>query len=119
MIGRQLPFLALMLPFYVVAMYAGWRSLKALWPVLLVAGGSFGLGQFLASNYIGYELTTSYSGTNTTNNVQLVGDLVVTDPAELATLTLDTAAPVATPSNRASTARMRGSLSRADRKSVV
>ena len=50
-------FLALLLPFYVIAMYAGWRSLKALWPVLLVAGGSFGLGQFLASNYIGYELT--------------------------------------------------------------
>lgn len=57
MIGRQLPFLALLLPFYVVAMYAGFKSLKALWPVLLVAGGSFGLGQFLASNYIGYELT--------------------------------------------------------------
>jgi lactate permease len=57
MIGRQLPFLALLLPFYVVTMYAGWRSIKALWPVLLVAGGSFGLGQFLASNYIGYELT--------------------------------------------------------------
>ncbi len=57
MIGRQLPFLALLLPFYVIAMYAGWRSLKALWPVLLVAGGSFGFGQFLASNYIGYELT--------------------------------------------------------------
>jgi lactate permease len=57
MIGRQLPFLALLLPFYVIAMYAGWKSLKSLWPVLLVAGGSFGLGQFLASNYIGYELT--------------------------------------------------------------
>ncbi len=57
MIGRQLPFLALLLPFYVVAMYAGWKSLKSLWPVLLVAGGSFGLGQFLASNYIGYEPT--------------------------------------------------------------
>jgi lactate permease len=57
MIGRQLPFLALLLPFYVVTMYGGWRSVKALWPVLLVAGGSFGLGQFLASNYIGYELT--------------------------------------------------------------
>lgn len=42
--------------------------------------------------YIGYELVTTYSGTNTTNNVQLVGDLVVSDPAELATLTLDTAA---------------------------
>ena len=29
----------------------------ALWPVLLVAGASFGLGQFVTSNYIGYELT--------------------------------------------------------------
>jgi lactate permease len=57
MIGRQLPFLALLLPFYVVGMYGGWKSVKSLWPVLLVAGGSFGLGQFLASNYIGYELT--------------------------------------------------------------
>ena len=41
MIGRQLPFMALMLPFYVMALYGGWRSVRALWPVLLVAGGSF------------------------------------------------------------------------------
>jgi lactate permease len=57
MIGRELPFLALLLPFYVVGAYAGWRSIKRLWPVLLVAGGSFACGQFLASNYLGYELT--------------------------------------------------------------
>ena len=41
--------------------------------------------------YIGYEFTTGYAGTNTTNNAQLRGDLAVTDAAELATLTLDTA----------------------------
>jgi lactate permease len=41
MIGRQLPFFALLLPFYVMALYGGARSLRALWPVLLVAGGSF------------------------------------------------------------------------------
>ena len=40
MIGRQLPFVALILPFYVMALYGGVRSLRALWPVLLVAGGS-------------------------------------------------------------------------------
>ena len=57
MIGRQLPFLALLLPFYVVGVYAGWRSIKAIWPVLLVAGGSFGLSQYIASNHLGYELT--------------------------------------------------------------
>jgi len=39
--------------------------------------------------YIGYEFTTSYSGTNTTNNVQLVGELFVTDTADLDTLELD------------------------------
>ncbi len=57
MIGRQLPFIALIVPFYVIALYGGWRSVKALWPVLLVAGGSFAASQFLASNYIDYTLT--------------------------------------------------------------
>src|SRR5438132_4195351 len=32
MIGRQLPFIALLLPFYVVGIYGGFRSLNALWP---------------------------------------------------------------------------------------
>src|ERR1700722_19044129 len=57
MVGRQLPFMAFILPFYVMALYGGWRSVRALWPILLVAGGSFGLLQFLASNYINYTLT--------------------------------------------------------------
>src|ERR1700674_5409552 len=57
MIGRQLPFIALLLPFYVMGLYGGARSLKALWPVLLVAGGSFALCQFVSSNYINYALT--------------------------------------------------------------
>ena len=57
MIGRQLPFIALLLPFYVMALYGGMRSLRALWPVLLVAGGSFAVSQFISSNYIDYALT--------------------------------------------------------------
>jgi len=57
MVGRQLPVMALILPFYVMALYGGVRSLRALWPLLLVAGGSFGVCQFLASNYIDYTLT--------------------------------------------------------------
>jgi lactate permease len=57
MIGRQLPVMAIILPFYVMALYGGWRSIKALWPLLLVAGGSFAVGQFVASNYIDYTLT--------------------------------------------------------------
>jgi lactate permease len=57
MVGRQLPIIALILPFYVIALYGGMRSVRALWPLLLVAGGSFGICQFLASNYIDYTLT--------------------------------------------------------------
>jgi len=57
MIGRQLPFLAMLLPFYVMAIYGGMRSVRALWPVLLVAGGSFAFGQFVSSNYLDYALT--------------------------------------------------------------
>jgi lactate permease len=57
MIGRQLPVLALILPFYVMAFYGGMRSIRALWPVLVVAGVSFAISQFLASNYINYTLT--------------------------------------------------------------
>ncbi len=57
MIGRQLPIMAAFLPFYVMALYGGWRSIRALWPMLLVAGLSFGLAQFGASNYLDYTLT--------------------------------------------------------------
>jgi lactate permease len=56
MVGRQLPFIALLLPFYVTAVYGGWRSVRGLWPVLLVAGGSFAATQFVASNFIDYTL---------------------------------------------------------------
>ncbi len=57
MVGRQLPFIALMLPFYVMGIYGGLRSIRALWPLLLVGGGSFAVAQFVASNYIDYSLT--------------------------------------------------------------
>ena len=56
MIGRQLPFIALLLPFYVTGLYGGRRSVAALWPVLLVAGGSFAAVQFLVSNFVSYAL---------------------------------------------------------------
>ena len=57
MIGRQLPFLAVLLPFYVIGLYGGARSIKAIWPVLLIAGISFAGAQFVTSNYIDFALT--------------------------------------------------------------
>ncbi|HTT05049.1 MAG TPA: L-lactate permease [Steroidobacteraceae bacterium] len=61
MVGRQLPFLAFLLPFYAIALYGGWRSIRALWPVLLVAAVTGALGQFVTSNYISYQLTNIVS----------------------------------------------------------
>ncbi len=57
MIGRQLPLIAMVLPFYVMGLYGGARSIRALWPVLLVSGSSFAIAQFLSSNFLDYALT--------------------------------------------------------------
>jgi lactate permease len=61
MIGRQLPIMAAFLPFYVMALYGGMRSIRALWPLLAVAGLSFGIAQFVASNYLDYTLTDVFA----------------------------------------------------------
>ena len=61
MVGRQLPFIAVILPFYVMGMYGGARSIRALWPVLAVAGGSFGLAQYATSNFLDYSLTDVFA----------------------------------------------------------
>jgi lactate permease len=57
MVGRQLPFFAFLLPFYVISVYAGFRNMLKVWPVLLVSGASFALTQFVASNFVNYSLT--------------------------------------------------------------
>ena len=57
MVGRQLPLFAFLMPFYVVVLYGGLRSLRKLWPALVVSGGSFALTQFFTSNVLGYQLT--------------------------------------------------------------
>ncbi len=54
MVGRQLPFFAFLLPFYVMSMYSGLCSIGKLWPALAVSGGSFALAQFVTSNYLGH-----------------------------------------------------------------
>lgn len=56
MIGRQLPIFALILPFYAIIYYSGFRSLRTIWPVALVAGVSFAITQFFVSNFVSYAL---------------------------------------------------------------
>src|ERR1700726_4819796 len=52
MVGRQLPFFSLIVPFWVVWAFAGWKGMKDVWPAILVTGVSFAIPQFLISNYI-------------------------------------------------------------------
>jgi len=61
MVGRQLPIFSLIIPGYLVVLYAGWRRLIEVWPAVLTAGGTFALGQFTVSNFVGPELTDALS----------------------------------------------------------
>ncbi|MGE8210008.1 MAG: L-lactate permease [Stenotrophomonas rhizophila] len=56
MAGRQLPFLTIIVLFWIMAIMDGWRGVKETWPAVLVAGGSFAIAQYLTSNFIGPEL---------------------------------------------------------------
>ena len=52
MVGRQLPLFSLIVPFWVVWAFAGWKGMKDVWPAILVTGLSFAIPQFVISNYI-------------------------------------------------------------------
>ncbi|TCV95158.1 L-lactate permease [Biostraticola tofi] len=56
MVGRQLPFLTIIVVFWIMAIMDGWRGVKETWPAVIVAGGSFAIAQYLSSNFIGPEL---------------------------------------------------------------
>jgi lactate permease len=53
MVGRQLPFFSLLVPFWLIWAFAGFRGMKEIWPAILVAGVSFAIPQFLVSNFHG------------------------------------------------------------------
>ena len=56
MVGRQLSFVSLIIPFYLVLIMAGWKRTKEVFPAILVSGGTYATVQFLTSNFIGPEL---------------------------------------------------------------
>jgi lactate permease len=62
MAGRQLPFFSLLVPAWMVATMAGWRGLLAVWPAVLVCGGSFAVVQFAMANYVGAALVDVVAG---------------------------------------------------------
>jgi lactate permease len=62
MIGRQLPFFSLLIPFWIVAAFAGWRAMLGVWPAALTAGLTFAVPQFLVSNLHGPWLVDIIAG---------------------------------------------------------
>src|SRR5436305_2198260 len=54
MVGRQLPFFSLIVPFWVIWAFAGWRGMIQIWPAILVCGVSFAIPQYLISNFINH-----------------------------------------------------------------
>ncbi len=57
MVGRQTPFLALIVPLILIGMVDGRRGIRQAWPVAVVGGLAFAIAQFACSNYISVELT--------------------------------------------------------------
>jgi lactate permease len=53
MVGRQLPFFSLIVPFWVIWAMSGFRAMLGIWPAALTAGVCFAIPQFLVSNYHG------------------------------------------------------------------
>jgi lactate permease len=57
MVGRQTPFLALVVPLILIGMVDGRRGIRQAWPVAVVGGLAFAIGQFACSNFISVEVT--------------------------------------------------------------
>src|SRR5262249_1022522 len=51
MVGRQLPFFSVIVPFWLLLTFCGFRKTMQIWPAFLVAGLSFAIPQFLIPNY--------------------------------------------------------------------
>src|SRR3954464_6068700 len=52
MVGRQLPFFSVIVPFWLIWTFAGFRGMMQVWPAILVCAVSFAIPQFVISNYV-------------------------------------------------------------------
>ena len=80
MVGRQTPFLALVVPLILIGMVDGSRGIRQAWPAAVVGGLVFALAQFLCSNYVSVELTDIVAALLSTGSIVLL--LRVWEPSE-------------------------------------
>ncbi len=81
MVGRQLPFFSLLVPFWLIWVFAGWRGMVQVWPAILVTGVSFALPQFLISNFINPWIVDI--GASLISMACLIGFLQLWQPREI------------------------------------
>jgi lactate permease len=81
MVGRQLPFFSVLVPFWLIWAFAGWRGMKEVWPAILVCGVSFAIPQFLISNYINPWIVDI--GASVISMACLIGFFRIWQPKEL------------------------------------
>ena len=79
MVGRQLPLFSLIVPFWLIWAFAGFRGMMEVWPAVLVAGVSFAIPQFLVSNFHGPWLVDIVA--SVVSMASLAGFLRVWQPA--------------------------------------
>jgi lactate permease len=80
MVGRQTPFLALIVPFILVFIVDGVRGVRQTWPVVFVGGFAFGMGQYACSNFLSVELADVVA--SIASVVSMVGFLQIWRPSE-------------------------------------
>ncbi|HJY75370.1 MAG TPA: L-lactate permease, partial [Burkholderiales bacterium] len=81
MVGRQLPFFSLIVPFWLIWVFAGWKGMKEIWPAILVTGVSFAIPQFLISNFVNPYIVDI--GASLISMACLIGFLKVWQPKTL------------------------------------
>src|SRR6476469_7715103 len=81
MVGRQLPLFSLIVPFWLIWAFAGFRGMIQIWPAILVCGLSFAVPQFLISNYINPWIVDI--GASLISMACLIGFLRIWQPKEI------------------------------------
>jgi lactate permease len=81
MVGRQLPFFSLIVPFWLIWAFAGRRGMLEVWPAILVCGLSFAIPQFLISNFVNPWIVDV--GASLISMACLIGFLKIWQPKEL------------------------------------
>jgi len=81
MVGRQLPFFSLIVPFWLIWAFAGFKGMKEIWPAIIVTGVSFAIPQFLISNFVNPWIVDI--GASLISMACLIGFLKIWQPKKL------------------------------------